>query len=279
MCIFFKNKIKIANNTDIMSSTIIKNAKLDSKIEIPEGFIGLIYYYEKHLFSLPEGSYKLNDENFLLVRDKNAKRNQKKKNQNFNFNIHYVTTNDSDIEISCKKQTKLSPKQTYILRANFSISNSSTFASTLLANWYKTNNARTNKYVTIFFQEFFEYILRKNLTTNCDQLYNTANKYFKKYGIKINCISLSNENNNSFFNQSLNNLVDANNSNLPYNQNINNGTSPQNTLQNNAKQLDFNLPKIENKVKYCPKCQSKQIEGSPYCHICGATINNLIKKD
>jgi len=274
---FLNNKIKIANNTDIMSSTIITNAKLDTKIEIPEGFIGLIYYREKHLFSLPEGSYNLKDENFLLVRDKNAMHNRKKKKQLYNFIIHFVTTNDSDIEISCNRLTDYKQKSNYILKSNFSINNPKAFASILLTNWYKTNNKRTNSYVTNFFKEFFDYILKRKIYKSNEDLKLVANKYFKKYGVNINRISLNILNANTFIPQPLNEIEDAN---APLIQQTPTEIIEQKPLIfSENKQLVFNTPKLENKDRFCPKCQSKQIDGSPYCHICGTkNNNNLLKK-
>ena len=262
MCsLFFKNKIMLDNLTDIMSTRINKNIKLDTKIFIPDDFVGLVYYKDCFLFSLESGEYKLDKKTFEKVIEKNKKRNRNIKKPTYNFNLHYVSTKDLNISMQFNAVMSFKDKSKYNLIANYSISNPLVFSKELLTTWYKTTNKRTISYIHSWFKEFSEYLVKKYDKTqlnNTENLTNFANKFFKKYGITINTIKVSN-NKSSFF-------------------------EPLNTQPKSEKietnNISFNSFQQNSNEHYCPRCQAKLIQGSIYCVRCGEKLkNSLMFKD
>lgn len=249
---FFKSKkINLQNLNDTMSSVVNKKIKFDTKIEIPQNFVGLFYYKDKYIMSLNSGEYKFQGDLFYKLVEKNRKHNQDlNKQPKFDFNLHYVSTNNQNIKITMKKFVGFSKRITYSLNANYNIFDSKTFASHILLTWYKTTNDRTLSIINCWFKEFLEYCNSKKYKIN-GSLEENANKYFKKYGIIINNIKINSDNKieNNFFNNS----ADPPTSETIFQQQL------QNTNLNISVDHD----------RYCPNCQSKLIEGSLFCHKCG----------
>lgn len=254
MCIlFFNSKIKLDKLTDIMTTKVNKNIKLDTKISVPNGYIALVYYKDHYLYTLETGEYKLDIKQFEKLINKNSKRNKKKKKPTLNFNLHYITKKELNISFDFKAITSIKEKSKYSLNACYTISNPKVFAKELLITWYKTTNSRTISYIHSWFKDLSEYILRKytKLTlSNNENLKEFSNKYFKKYGITLNSINLS-SNKTIFF-------------------------EPINTQKIEEKQsIDntFNTAPKKSNDTYCPKCQAKLIQGSVFCVRCGQKIN------
>lgn len=254
MCIlFFNNKIKLDKLTDVMSSKINKNVKPDTKIIIPENFIGLIYYKDCYLNSLQSGEYKLNESNFPKVIKKNERRNRKRKKENYNFNIHFINTNTLSISFEFKAITSFKQKSKYFLTATYSISNPKTFANELLITWYKTTNNRTLSYIKSWFKDFSSYLIKKldaSHISNDEYLKDFSNKFFKKYGIYINSISL-NTNKSNFF--------------------TTNSSTQKQEIQEQSYITHIQEKPTTNEI-FCPKCQAKIINGSKFCVRCGEKI-------
>lgn len=252
MCILFKKKIKLEKNTDIMSSKINKNIKEDTKIIIPENYVGIFYYKDKFLFSLNTGEYKLTDPALNKILDKNLKRNKKNKKPNYNFNVHFVNIKELNFNMELKALTSLKEKAQYSFSANYTINNPEKFATELLTTWYKTTNKRTINYINNWFKEFCNLALKKHHKQALNNAFLTdkANSYFKKYGIKINQATLTNASSNFFAVQE--NIVN-------------------NKLTNkNEQQINIG--------KFCPHCQYKILDGAEFCLNCGKKLkeNNLL---
>lgn len=260
MCIFFKNKkIELVNSQDIMTTLVNKNIKLDTKISIPNNFIGLIYYGDKYLFSLPANEYKFQGDRFYKVIEKNARRNKKIKKPTYNFNLHYVNVSTQKIETTLNTATIFKEVETYTTCAVYKISNPQLFAKEILATWYKTTNKRTQKIIMQMFKDFSIKFLRRKLKKNSqltEQLSDSANKYFKQYGIDICSIEIKNINlpQSNFFTQA---EQDA-----PLMQK---SFTPDNNIKNDS-------------ATYCPNCQSKIIEGADFCHKCGYRFTKNIRQ-
>ncbi|MBQ8430949.1 MAG: zinc ribbon domain-containing protein [Clostridia bacterium] len=248
---FFKSKkINLKNLNDIMSSTIHKNIKFDTKIEIPENFIGLFYYKDKFILSLNSGEYKFQGDLFYKIVEKNRKHNQDPNKQpKFNFNLHYISLQNQEIEFSIKKFVSFSKRLEYTIKANYRICENKNFANEILLTWFKTTNERTLSYINNWFKDFLDYYLSKKYKAE-GNVEETANKYFKKYGIIINKIEIKSNNNieNNFFNHTIDNSQCEQ---LP-------------TQQINYKKLD-----VSSSEHFCSNCQCKLIEGSIFCHKCG----------
>lgn len=256
MCIiFFNKKIKLDKLTDIMSTKVVKNIKMDTKISIPNDFVALIYYKDCYLFSLDSGEYKFDKNTFGKVIEKNKRRNRNIKKPTFNFNLHFISTKDFNINMQFKAINSFKDKNKYSLSANYSILNPLAFSKEILITWYKTTNNRTLSYIKDWFKEFSEYLVRKydkvNLN-NSQMLLTFSNRFFKKLGISINNIRVS-SNKSTFFE--------------PINTPITNEKVENNNVSFNSQ---------SNNEKYCPKCQAKLIQGSAYCVRCGHSLQNQI---
>ena len=258
MCIlFFNNKIKLDKLTDIMSSKINKNIKMDTKISIPEEFVGLVYYKDIFLFTLDSGEYKLDKKEFDKVISKNLRRNKNKKKPNFNFNVHYVTKKELSISYDFKAITSFKQKDKYKITCYYSITNPKLFANELLITWYKTTNTRTIAYINSWFKEFSEYFVRKfDKSRLSDNMFlkEFANKFFKKYGVTIHSISISNNKSNFF------------------------ETVPTQQKQITNQTIASKIKTLNPSDRYCHKCQAKVVQCSAFCVRCGEKINtNEIK--
>lgn len=258
MCIlFFNNKVKLNSVKDVMSTSVNKDVKLDTKISVPENFVGLIYYSDKFLFSLPSGDYKFQIDTFNKVIKRNHKKSIDGKHAGYDFNIHYINTSRQLIELDFKAITIFGQKITYHLKSVYEIESPQTFANEILLTCYKTTNKRTLRYIREWFKDFAHDNFRKKINPGqdvYDQINEKANKYFKRYGIKICDMQIFKTNPNLTIEE---NLKYANNTNLT--QNNENSDNRINSVENFSKQDD----------KYCPNCQSKIYPNSDYCHICG----------
>ena len=252
-----------------MSTVVNKNVKLDTKIDVPNNFVGLVYYTDRYLFTLQAGEYKFQGDTFYKVVEKNAKRNKDIKKPTYNFNLHYVNISRQKIETSIYIQATFKQKECYVLSCVYEIDSPTKFADEILTTWYKTTNKRTEKLVKEMFGEFCFEFLRKRLKKNLDiysQLKESADKHFKNFGIKICEISLQkhNENNSNFFDNFAQNTTNSNTQNSRENnlsEDISNDASTFNQLTS--------LPTSEKAKQYCPNCQAKKIEGADFCHKCG----------
>jgi len=270
MCILlFNNKIKLDKLTDVMSTKVNKNVKLDTKISIPEGYVGLIYYKDHYLYTIESGEYKLNNKNFEKLIIKNERRNKKSKRKNYNFNLHFINTKELNISFEFKVITSFKQKSKYLLTSTYAITNPKAFASELLTTWYKTTNNRTNSYITSWFKELADIILRKfdkTSISNNDFLKEYANKFFKKYGVTVNSISLSTDNSSFFTPRTTTKEELKDNIDTPI-------------IQPNDNTVYFNNDIIKQRYNYCHKCQAKIIDGSVFCLKCGERITNNANTD
>lgn len=274
MCFWWtNNKIKLNNNLDIMSTIVNKNVKLDTKISVPNNFVGLVYYNDRYLFTLQEGEYKFQGDTFYKVVEKNARRNKNIKKPSYIFNLHYVNISRQKIETSINIQVAFKHKECFVLSCIYEINSPTKFADEILTTWYKTTNKRTEKIVKELFGEFCFEFLRKRLKKNIDlnsQLKVTAQKHFKNYGINICEINLTKYNENG---KVVNFFEDNSNSHVPYiNPNSNN-----NSNQIESNETRPSIPSLQQDgfstlttvKKYCPNCQAERIEDADFCHKCG----------
>lgn len=271
----FNKKIKLKNTDEIMTTLINKNVKLETKIEIPDNYVGLVYYHDYFQFSLPAGTHTMHKDSFYQIVKKNEKKNKASKKPTFNFNIHYVSLNDMEMEIAYQKKNKSRQKVNCVLAIKFKIDQAETFAKEILATSYRTTTDRTSRYLHDWFKQFASKVNFKNITDK-QKLIQSATKFFKNYGISILDVSLKtdainrlysdNSNDNSHENMEIasfsssnntSSLNDSQNNMLP--NNSNNGSLPQNVVQQN--------------VRFCPRCQSKLLDGSTYCLRCGFKVN------
>lgn len=279
MCFWWtNNKIKLNNNLDIMSTIVNKNVKLDTKIDVPTNFVGLIYYNDRYLFTLQAGEYKFQGDTFYKVVEKNERRNKNVKKPSFNFNIHYVNISRQKIETSINIQVAFKQKECFVMSCIYEIDNPTKFADEILTTWYKTTNKRTEKLVKELFGEFCFEFLRKRLKKNVDissQLQETASKHFKSFGIKVCEIHLqkySDSNASNFFGdtKNQNDINDTASKNY-----FNNSDNQNNNYTSDPSSLPYNFVPNQNDVgnnrskKYCPNCQAEKIEGADFCHKCG----------
>ena len=279
MCFWWtNNKIKLNNNLDIMSTVVNKNVKLDTKIDVPTNFVGLIYYNDKYLFTLQSGEYKFQGDTFYKVVEKNERRNRNIKKPSFNFNIHYINISRQKIETSIYIQVAFKQKECYVMSCIYEIDNPTKFADEILATWYKTTNKRTEKLIKELFGEFCFEFLRKRLKKNIDissQLQETASKHFKSFGIKICEIQLRkhSENNTANFFDITDNQNDINSAN---HKNFYNNSNNQSYGNADTFNQSLTFPQKQNNTinnqtnkKYCPNCQAEQIIDADYCSRCG----------
>ncbi len=252
MCFWWYNKkIELSDSSDIMTTAVNKNVKLDTMIDVPNNFVGLVYYSDKYLFTLHSGEHKFQGDTFYKVVEKNARRNKQYKKPLYNFNIHYINMSRQKIDTSIFVKATFKQKEQYNLSAVYEIQDAKKFADEILLTWYKTTNKRTLRIVNSLFAEFAYSFLRKKLKDDkplSEQLHTFAEKHFKPYGIAICEISLTKlgENVSMFFDT----------------------TTP--FIDNQSKPVEpNNLPQIEPAKKYCPNCQSAIIDGADFCHKCG----------
>lgn len=254
MCIIlFNKKIKLNQLDDVMSTKVNKNIKGETKISIPDNFVALVYYKDCYLFSLNTGEYKLESDDFKKVIKRNERKNRKRKKSLYSFNIHYINITSQSLVLEFKSITSFKNKKKYYLNASYYISNPKSFANELLITWYKTTNNRTIAYINSWFKEFFENAFRKRdkiSFSNNELLREYANKYFKKFGITIQSISISPEQTKTFTTEQPNVIKEV-----------------------NLNQENYTINKVEPKSYYCNKCQAKIISNSAFCVRCGEKIN------
>lgn len=250
MCIFkFNNKIKLNSLTDIMTTSVNKAIKLDTKISIPENFVGLIYYSDKYLFSLPTGDYKFQVDTFNKVIKSNKKKFKENEKPSYNFLLHYINLSRQIIELDFSAIASFKQKVNYHLKAVYEITNPQEFASEMLITWYKTTNKRTYRILRGWFKEFAIENFRKKLKQNQNvenQILDNANKYFKRYGINICDIKIAKSGETIMLEEIL--PADKNPSVYPE-------TKP--------------ISDVQIQERFCPNCQSKVYQNADYCHACG----------
>lgn len=260
MCFWWSNKkIQLDNSSVIMTTAVNKNVKLDTMIDVPNNFVGLVYYSDRYLFTLHSGEHKFQGDTFYKVVEKNKRRNKNYKKPLYNFNIHYINMSRQKIDTSIFVKATFKQKEQYNLSAVYEIDDAKKFADEILLTWYKTTDKRTAKIVKSLFDEFAFNFLRKRLKEGKsmdEQLLSFAEKYFRSYGIAIREISLtkSGEMSSAFFDTT-----------TPYIEN-----SPTSNFDTPTTTPQIDLPQ-----KYCPNCQSAVIEGADFCHKCGYKFVNF----
>lgn len=257
MCIFrFNNKIKLETLDDIMSTSINKGVKLGTKITIPQNFIGLFYYSDKYLFSLPSGEYNFQLDTFNKVIKSNRKKFNKNEKPSYDFLIHYTNLSRQKIDLDFFVTSNFKQKIKYNLKAVYEISSPQEFASEMLITWYKTTSKRTLKILNSWFKNFAIENFRKKIKQDKNlnnQILENANKYFKNYGITICDIKLTKTQENLTIEE-----------NIPTTQN-----REEKVFINNNSQAKNSPNYPQPKKLFCPNCQSKVYQNSDYCHICG----------
>ena len=265
----FNKKIKIKSNNEIMTSLINKNVKLETKIEIPENYVGLVYFRDYYQFTLPSGTHTMHKDTFYKIVQKNERKNRKSKKPKFDFNIHYITESDLDIEISFKRKNENNEKVVYTLNMKYKIDNALKFAKEILTTSYHTTSQRTLNIIHEWVDEFCNHIFNKRLSIQelSNKLKSYADKYFKHYGLNVIEIKLTGDNKVRLYD---NITGDISTPLFPNQESISNSTQQEipNSIQS---QLTFNTP-IDNS-KYCPRCQAKLLENAFYCLRCGHKIN------
>lgn len=263
MCIFkFNKSIKPTDTKDIMTSVVNKRLKLDTKIVVPENFVGLIFYREKYLQTLQSGEYKLQGDIFSKVFEKNLKRNKKSKKPLFDFIIHYVNTSRQKFQVECKKILAFKQVRTYNLNCVYEIENPRQFASHLLVSWFKTTNARTLKYIDGWFHEFMAKILSKkmnNLSELNSKVFDMGVQYFKKYGINIVSMNLTSDGNAPIGEEKI----------KIYSEDISFNSEPKIPAKKEAESDSFE--------RFCPRCQSAIKLDVDFCPYCGYGLNRFRK--
>jgi len=254
----FKKNIEITNNNEIMTSLINKNVKPETKIVVPENYAGLVYFRDYYQFTLFAGEYTIHKDTFYQIVQKNEKKNRNRKKPRFDFNIHYISKANLPMEFTLKKKSSFKQKQEFNIKAVYKIEDEKKFAKEILATCYYTNSRRTFNIVYEWFLDFANKLLNKKLTNNFEsKLKEYADKYFKKYGLNIVEISMNGlKSKNSFFDYS-------------QQSNLENQTLITNKTQN--PNFTTNIQE-NNSSKYCPNCQSKVIENSPFCVHCGKKL-------
>lgn len=261
MCfLIFNKKIKLNNTTDIMSSIVNKNVKLETVINIPNDYVGLIFYRDKYIITLPAGNHKLQGDTFFELFEKNKRKNKNAKTPTYNFNIHYISTSRHNIEFTFTHLSSFKQKEEYFFTTLYEIENPRAFAKELLTTWYKTTNNRTLSYIKSWFKDFCYYVMEKKFDNDKSfhlQLLTLANKYFKKYGLNIIDIKLKINSENQV-KESFKEVNKEENLNSP--------------------KLYINSPQnlIDKSEKYCSNCQSRINLGSDFCSNCGYKLTNLI---
>lgn len=272
MCIFKFNKlVKVNSNQDIMSSLINKNMKLDTTIDVEYNFIGLVYFRDKFILTLPTGSYKLTDGIFHDIISKNEHKNRNNKKKLIDFNIHYINIAPQTIETQFSMLASFKHKTNYSLKAEYVISSPKIFAKELLTTWYRTTSNRTNRYIKSWFKDFSIYVARKKFKSKLNfdtQLKGYATRYFKKYGITIQEISLTNLENNTIKvmnNENSSTSINENNSNdelfVPVYNSTTDSPFVQNTQQTHSKLYDT-IENIEKQNIDDPPSQDFQSQNS-----------------
>lgn len=250
MCIFrFNNKIKLNSLTDIMTTSVNKGVKLDTKISIPENFIGLFYYSDKYLFSLPSGDYKFQVDTFYKVIKSNKKKFKANEKPSYNFLLHYINLSRQIIELDFTSLASFKQKVNCHLKAVYEITNPQEFASEMLVTWYKTTNKRTFRILRGWFKEFAIENFRKKLKQNQNvesQILDNANKYFKRYGISICDIKIAKSGETVRLEETI-------------------------PIENHQIEYSEKKPIMDMQIRerFCPNCQSKTHQNADYCHVCG----------
>lgn len=296
MWLFKKSKkdkisIPLSEQDFFCAVTEKKPYKIDTALQVPEGYAAFLCYQRKIYYELIKGDYVLNT---LTIPDIIRQQVSLESNGIFpaqkikKFKVQIFMLKNADFKINfvivCRRykfadkiKSNLNLSCEFILKAE----NSRLLLKNLLEQNFFLNKDKALKTIRDWLYEDIEiYIKKQPLKRNqsfFDSTYDEImqeklNKEYKAVGLNIVSLNLrlskkeNLQNNNSIF--APNTVADKRYIEAKQYS----GQSVLPAMNDNSRTLTLNATRENTADRFCPNCESKIIEGSVYCHVCGFKV-------